>query len=172
MKTLEIVLKILIVLQFFVGTFLWFVVLPGTDEGYERFLKYIPPEDETNSVCEIEGKKIQRDNRKQSPGILNEYFNGGICFYIESSFYYTESAKSNYFGKIFDFQSPSTCNDQDFFPKIVIAESYDKYIFYYTKEPQNGFTISQNPFSKKIVFRQASESDLKKIENKLCGFGI
>lgn len=172
MKTLEIVLKILIVLEFFVGTFLWFVVLPGTDEGYERFYKYIPPEDETSSVCEIEGKKIQQDNRKQSLGILNEYFNGGNCFYIESSFYYTENAKSIYFGKIFDFQSPSTCNDQDVFSKIVIAENYDKYIFYYTKEPQNGFTISQNPFSKEIVFRHASESDLKKLENKLCGFGI
>lgn len=170
MKTFATILKLLIVFQFVIGTFLWFVILPGKNKSYDNFLKFHITSEMDRGTCEIEGKTIRRNDEMQSPGMLNEYFNGGYCFYTESSFYYAENL--NVFGKIITFHSSVVCNNYEVFSKIVIAEDKDKFIFYYTKEPQNGFTIIQNPFSKEIVFKQVLESDLKKIENKLCWFDV
>ena len=172
MKIFENVLKCLIVLGFIIGTILWYFILPGTDKGVDNFLTSIPSEEKTNSVCEIEGKKVLQNNKMLFPGMLNRYFNGGHCFYIESSFYYTDSTKSNEFGEILNFQSPLICNGLDGLSKIAIEEYPDKFIFYYTKESQDGFSVIHNPFSKEIVFELVSDSELNKIENKLCEFGI
>ena len=172
MKTLETILKFLIVLGFIIGTILWYFVLPGTDKGFDNFLKSIPSEEKMESVCEIEGKKVQQNYEMLSPGLLNKYFNGGHCFYIKSSFYYTDSTKTNEFGEILNFRSPLICNDFGDFSKIAIEEYPDKFIFYYTKESQDDFAVIHNPFSKEIIFRQVSDSELNKIENKLCEFGI
>ena len=172
MKTLATILKFLIVLGFIVGTILWYFILPGIDKGFNNFLKSIPSEGKMESVCEIEGKKVRQNNEMLSPGMLNKYFNGGHCFYIKSSFYYTDSTKANAFGEILNFRSPLICNGHDYLSKIVVEERPDKFMFYYTKESQDGFAITHNPFSKEIVFKQVSDSELSKIENKLCGFGI
>lgn len=172
MKSFVTILKILIVIEFIIGTFLWFLVLPGTDDGLDYFYKSISSEKKTKSVCEIEGKKIQQENEMLYPGWLYRYFNGGRCFHIESSLFFTDSTKTNEYGKILEFQSPLICNPHDFPSKIVFAKDLDKFIIYYTKEPQDGMTIIHNPFSKEIEFKQVPESDLKKIDNKLCGFGI
>ena len=172
MKTLETILKFLIVLGFIIGTFLWYFILPGIDKGFDYFLKSIPSEEKMERVCKIEGKKVQQNNERLPPSMLNRYFNGGHCFYIESSFYYTDTTKSNEFGEILNFRSPLICNGLGGLSKIAVEEYPDKFIFYYTKESQDGFAITHNPFSKEIVFEQVSDSELNKIENKLCEFGI
>ena len=169
MKIFENVLKCLILLGFIIGTILWYFILPGTDKGFDNFLKSIQ---KMESVCEIEGKKVQQNNERLPPSILNRYFNGGHCFYIKSSFYYTDSTKANEFGEILNFRSPLICNDLGGLSKIAIEEYPDKFIFYYTKESQDGFSVIHNPFSKEIIFKQVSDSELNKIENKLCEFGI
>ncbi|MBR4786146.1 MAG: hypothetical protein IK012_12985 [Fibrobacter sp.] len=172
MKIFEAILKFLIVLGFIIGTILWYFILPGTDKGVDNFLKSIPSEEKMERVCKIEGKKVQQNNERLPPSMLNRYFNGGHCFYIESSFYYTDTTKSNEFGEILNFRSPLICNGLGGLSKIAIEEYPDKFIFYYTKESQDGFSVIHNPFSKEIVFEQVSDSELNKIENKLCEFGI
>ncbi|MBO4785344.1 MAG: hypothetical protein J5521_11475 [Lachnospiraceae bacterium] len=172
MKTLETILKFLIVLGFIIGTFLWYFILPGIDKGYDHFLKSIPSEEKMERVCKIEGKMVQQNKERLPPSMLNRYFNGGHCFYIKSSFYYTDSTKANEFGEILSFQSSLICNGLGSLSKIAVEEYPDKFIFYYTKESQDGFAITHNPFSKKIVFKQVSDSELNKLENKLCEFGI
>lgn len=172
MKALETILKFLIVLGFIIGTILWYFILPGIDKGFDNFLKSIPSDEKMESVCEIEGKKVQQNNERLPPSMLNRYFNGGHCFYIKSSFYYTDSTKANEFGEILNFRSSLICNGLGNLSKIAIEESPDKFIFYYTKESQDGFAVIHNPFSKEIVFKHVSNLELSKIENIRCGFGI
>lgn len=123
----------------------WWGTFRGS--GYKLFLKNL----KKPIACRIEGKRLFL----LGDDVHVPYFSFKEEYRVYHILYENDSGRKN----IATYKFPLTygIGAVDENTDFVIIESEESVTFYYSREPVDGFTVEQNPFSKKIKFEHTDK---------------
>ena len=115
-------------------------------------------------TCSVENKKVARYLEKMKVPFLRLFINGTQGLFSTYHVYYKNASGKKI--DIITYKFPFTYGLDVIMEdtRIMIKETPEVIMIYYDEEPIDGFIISDNPFSKKILLEY--KSDLEELRKK------